>query len=82
MLEPSASHAGLRATLAAFLDNNGSWTKTAEALYLHVNTVHYRIERVEKLTGRDLSSLADRVDVRAALLAAATEPGDAIQNAS
>ncbi|MFE7797707.1 PucR family transcriptional regulator [Nocardia sp. NPDC057440] len=83
LLEPGASHAGLRATLAAFLDHNGSWTKTAEALYLHVNTVHYRIERIEKLTGRDLSSLADRVDVRAALLsAAATEPDDSIRHAS
>ncbi|WP_405164147.1 helix-turn-helix domain-containing protein [Nocardia sp. NBC_01499] len=39
----------LRATLAAFLDRNGSWTKAAEALYLHVNTVHYRIERIENL---------------------------------
>ncbi len=41
--------------------------RTAESLYLHVNTVRYRIERVEQLTGRDLSQLEDRVDVFLAL---------------
>ncbi|MEV6426599.1 helix-turn-helix domain-containing protein [Nocardia sp. NPDC051463] len=73
--------AGLRETLAAFLDHNGSWTKTADALYLHVNTVHYRIERIEKLTGRDLSRLEDRLDLRAALLGTAPEPGEQIRHA-
>jgi DNA-binding PucR family transcriptional regulator len=32
-----------------------------------VNTVRYRIGRVEELTGRDLSKLEDRVDVFLAL---------------
>jgi DNA-binding PucR family transcriptional regulator len=32
-----------------------------------VNTVRYRIERVEQLAGRDLSRLEDRVDVFLAL---------------
>ena len=48
-------------------DTSGSWSRTAEALHLHVNTVRYRIGRVEELTGRDLSSLEDRVDVFLAL---------------
>ncbi len=61
------SDAGLRETLYAFLDNSGSWSRTAEALHLHVNTVRYRIGRVEELTGRDLSKLEDRVDVFLAL---------------
>ncbi|MFJ9434453.1 PucR family transcriptional regulator [Streptomyces sp. NPDC101490] len=55
-------------TLEVFLAHDGSWTRTAEALHLHVNTVHYRIDRVEVLTGRDLSSLDHRLDLRAALL--------------
>ena len=68
MLEYDARHrAGLRATLATFLDCSGSWSRTAEALHLHVNTVRYRIDRVEELTGRDLSRLEDRVDVFLAL---------------
>ncbi|MFD6187524.1 helix-turn-helix domain-containing protein [Streptomyces goshikiensis] len=57
----------LRETLEVFLAHNCSWTRTAEALHLHVNTVHYRIERVETLTGRDLSRLDHKLDLYAAL---------------
>ncbi|MFD6873202.1 MULTISPECIES: PucR family transcriptional regulator [unclassified Streptomyces] len=57
----------LRGTLEVFLANNCSWARTAEALHLHVNTVHYRIERVEVLTGRDLSRLDHKLDLYAAL---------------
>lgn len=59
--------AGLRETLEAFLDCSGSWSRAAELLHLHVNTVRYRIGRVEELTGRDLSRFSDRVDVFLAL---------------
>ncbi len=59
--------AGLHETLAAFLSCSGSWSRTAEQMHLHVNTVRYRIQRVEELTGRDLSILEDRVDVFLAL---------------
>ncbi|GAA4848459.1 PucR family transcriptional regulator [Pseudonocardia benzenivorans] len=61
--------AGLVGTLEAFLECSGSWSRTAERLHLHVNTVRYRIGRVEELTARDLSTLADRVDVWLALRA-------------
>ncbi|MGP3687476.1 helix-turn-helix domain-containing protein [Streptomyces sp. IBSNAI002] len=57
----------LRETLEVFLANNCSWARTAEALHLHVNTVHYRIERVQVLTGRDLSRLDHKLDLYAAL---------------
>ncbi|WP_327738716.1 PucR family transcriptional regulator ligand-binding domain-containing protein [Streptomyces nojiriensis] len=57
----------LRETLEVFLANNCSWARTAEALHLHVNTVHYRIERVEVLTGRHLSRLDHKLDLYAAL---------------
>lgn len=57
----------LRETLEVFLANNCSWTRTAEALHLHVNTVHYRIDRVEALTGRDLTRLDHKADLYAAL---------------
>ena len=61
------SHGDLVATLSEFLACSGSWQRTAEAMHLHVNTVRYRIERVQELTGRDLSRLEDRVDVFLAL---------------
>ncbi len=59
--------AGLMVTLEAFLDCSGSWSRVAERLHLHVNTVRYRIGRVEELTGRDLGRFADRVDLFLAL---------------
>ncbi|HET6877386.1 MAG TPA: helix-turn-helix domain-containing protein [Jatrophihabitans sp.] len=58
---------GLRETLETFLNCSGSWSRAAELLHLHVNTVRYRIERVEQLTGRDLSRMEDRVDIFLAL---------------
>ncbi|WP_277307459.1 PucR family transcriptional regulator [Spongiactinospora sp. TRM90649] len=54
-------------TLGAFLDCAGSWNMCAERLHVHVNTVRYRIRRVEELTGRDLSTMTDRVDLFLAL---------------
>jgi DNA-binding PucR family transcriptional regulator len=59
--------AGLLDTLSAFMACDGSWSRTAEMLHVHVNTVRYRIERVEALTGRTLTRLEDRVDVFLAL---------------
>ncbi|MFC9701663.1 PucR family transcriptional regulator [Streptomyces sp. NPDC056943] len=63
-----SSNALLLETLEVFLAHNCSWARTAETLHLHVNTVHYRVQRVETLTGRDLSRLDHRLDLRAALL--------------
>ncbi len=59
----------LVATLEAFLAASGSWTVCAERLHLHVNTLRYRIKRIEDLTGRSLASLEHRVDFFLALRA-------------
>ncbi|KIZ16292.1 PucR family transcriptional regulator [Streptomyces natalensis] len=64
----STSHRMLLETLEVFLAQHGSWARTAETLHLHVNTVHYRIQRIEVLTGRDLSRLDHKLDLHAALL--------------
>ncbi|MEU1664383.1 PucR family transcriptional regulator ligand-binding domain-containing protein [Streptomyces sparsogenes] len=54
-------------TLEAFLDCDGSWTRCAARLHLHVNTLRYRVGRIEQLTGRDLARLEDKVDFFLAL---------------
>ncbi|KAB1150173.1 PucR family transcriptional regulator [Streptomyces luteolifulvus] len=54
-------------TLEAFLDCDGSWTRCASRLHLHVNTLRYRIGRIEQLTSRDLSRLEDKLDFFLAL---------------
>ncbi|MFE6281644.1 PucR family transcriptional regulator [Streptomyces sp. NPDC057877] len=59
--------AELTPTLEAFLDCDGSWTRCASRLHLHVNTLRYRVGRIEQLTGRDLSRLEDKLDFLLAL---------------
>jgi DNA-binding PucR family transcriptional regulator len=68
LLDYDASHrAELLPTLREFLACSGSWNACAARMYVHVNTVRYRIRRIEELTGRDLSSLDDQVDFFLAL---------------
>lgn len=57
----------LIATLSVYLDTNGAWTRCAEQLHMHVNSVRYRMQRIEELTGRDLSRLEDRIEFYLAL---------------
>ena len=60
-------HTDLVHTLTVFLECAGSWNRSAAQLHLHVNTLRYRIGRIEQLTGRDLGSFPDRVDLYLAL---------------
>jgi Purine catabolism regulatory protein-like family/PucR C-terminal helix-turn-helix domain len=57
----------LVATLEAFLACSGSWNKAAEAMFIHVNSLRYRIRRIEELTGRDPRSLAGQAALLLAL---------------
>ncbi|MEU9034923.1 helix-turn-helix domain-containing protein [Streptomyces sp. NPDC048352] len=60
-------HSELVPTLRSFLEHDGSWARCGEALHLHVNSLRYRINRIESLTGRDLARLEDKMDFAAAL---------------
>ncbi|MBM4404933.1 MAG: PucR family transcriptional regulator [Chloroflexi bacterium] len=44
----------LEATLRAWVERGGSIAETADALFLHRNSVLYRIQRIEELSGIDL----------------------------
>ena len=57
----------LEATLEAFLACSTSWTRCAEQMHVHVNTLRYRIARIEELTGRSLADLETQVDLFLAL---------------
>ncbi|MFI6325927.1 PucR family transcriptional regulator [Nonomuraea sp. NPDC050556] len=54
-------------TLETFLEESGNWAATSERLHVHVNTLRYRLKRIEELTGRSLSSWDERVDFLLAL---------------
>jgi DNA-binding PucR family transcriptional regulator len=51
---PAAERDVLLATLRAWFTEHGSARDAAERLFVHPNTVRYRIRRVQELTGRDL----------------------------
>ena len=60
-------NARLRGTLAAFLQETGSYKATAERLTVHKNTVQYRIRKAEESLGRPVGE--DRLHIELALLA-------------
>lgn len=66
----AANHGDLVATLHAYLAADCSVQAVAERLYIHRNTVRYRLDQIERLTGRSLQSTQDRVQLWLALLAA------------
>jgi DNA-binding PucR family transcriptional regulator len=48
------SHSDLRRTAKCYLDCGRSLVKTAATLHVHRNTVLYRLERAQRLLGRDI----------------------------
>lgn len=63
----SDSGQGLLLTLEAYFDADCSTRRAAQALYLHENTVRYRLQQVQKLTGLNLLRFDDRVRLYLAL---------------
>jgi DNA-binding PucR family transcriptional regulator len=57
-------------TLAAYLEGGGALEACARALFVHPNTVRYRLRRVSELTGRGPSDPRDALVLRVALIAA------------
>jgi PucR family transcriptional regulator, purine catabolism regulatory protein len=56
-------------TLEAFFDNLGNLAQTANALHVHRNTLLYRLERVEQISGLNLEDPEDRLALWLALKA-------------
>lgn len=55
-------------TVLSFFSNNLNISETARQMYLHRNTLVYRIEKVLKLTGLDLRNFDDAVSFKAAYM--------------
>lgn len=53
----------LLATLAAYVEADLNATQTAERLHMHVNTVRYRLSRIEERTGCELRRFGDVLDL-------------------
>ncbi|GAA1584394.1 fatty acid biosynthesis transcriptional regulator FasR [Kribbella sancticallisti] len=57
----------LRDTVAAYLDSGGSIEATARAMFIHANTVRYRLKRVGEITGYSPTNPRDAFTLRVAL---------------
>jgi hypothetical protein len=74
-LRPLHDKPDLLATLRAYLDTGHDRRATAARLYVHPNTVDYRLRKIAALTGLDPNTPADVPRLSAALLAhAASSP--------
>jgi purine catabolism regulator len=54
-------------TLEAFFDHNANLSQTADALFIHRNTLVYRLERIEAITQMDLDKPENRLAMQLAL---------------
>ena len=57
-----------RSTIKMFFENNLNVSETSRQLFIHRNTLVYRIEKLEKITGLDLRNFDDAVTFRIALM--------------
>jgi purine catabolism regulator len=57
----------LMETIIAYFNHHGNVSQTAEALYIHRNTLSYRLERIQELTGQDLEDADERLALQLAL---------------
>jgi purine catabolism regulator len=60
-------HSDLVHTLTAYFDHHANISQTAEALFIHRNTLLYRLERIQELTGQDLNQADTRLSLHLAL---------------
>lgn len=54
-------------TLEAYFENNGNLKKMADVLFTHYNTISYRINRIEEITGISLENSSERLSIEIAL---------------
>ncbi|TDD96338.1 PucR family transcriptional regulator [Actinomadura rubrisoli] len=62
LLDYDEQHGGqLVDTLHAYFSHDCATGPAAEELFIHRNTMRYRLSLIERITGRDLSSFGDRI---------------------
>jgi carbohydrate diacid regulator len=55
-------------TIQELFSQNNSMKLTAASLHIHINTLHYRLKKIEDLTGLDLKKTNDMITLYLALL--------------
>jgi hypothetical protein len=73
--EDRARGGSLIETIRAFADADLNLRVTAEQLWVHPNTVQYRLKRIEEHTGRNLRNISDLLDLLIAVRLDEGPPG-------
>ena len=55
-------------TIQKFFENNLNISETARQLYIHRNTLVYRLEKIQKLTGLDVRVFEDALTFKIAMM--------------
>jgi putative transposase len=55
--------ATLEESLRVYLDNDLRMDKSAEALYVHPNTLRHRLDRIQQVTGADLRRVENLLEL-------------------
>lgn len=71
---PAAERQVLLTTLQVWFTEDGSAQNTGQKLFVHANTVRYRIRRIQELTGRDLTKPRAVAELFVAMEAARLDP--------
>jgi purine catabolism regulator len=54
-------------TLSAYFNNHGNISQTSDMLFIHRNTLLYRLDRIKTLTGQDLDDADERLALQLSL---------------
>lgn len=65
---PEALDEETLATVNSFLDNNLNVSEASRKLYVHRNTLMYRLEKIEKATGLDIREFEDAMTFKIAIM--------------
>jgi purine catabolism regulator len=60
-------NANLIQSLSSYLANNCNNQKTADSLFIHLNTLKYRLQKIQDITGLDLNDPEERLNLQLAL---------------
>ncbi|QVK20886.1 helix-turn-helix domain-containing protein [Mycoplasmatota bacterium] len=60
-------------TFDSFIKNKLSLSKSADDLFIHVNTLKYRLKRIEEITSCNLKDIDDLIKIRLSLLSIQTK---------
>jgi len=58
----------LQETLKVYIEENGEINRTAERLYIHRNTLHYRLGKIKEITGKDPKKINELIELYTSML--------------